>query len=52
MGRGSMFRLQGIDCGSRREGTHFDMVSKCTRRIGALLARYLLNSELAKEQIN
>lgn len=52
MGKGSMFRLQGIDCGSQREGTHFDTVDKCTGRVGALLARYLLNSELAKEQIN
>ena len=52
MGKGSMFRLQGIDCGSQREGTGFDMVNKRTRRVGAVLARYLLNSELAKEQIS
>lgn len=52
MGKENMFRLQGIDCRSQREGTHFDTVSKRTRRVGAELARYLLNRELAKEQIN
>lgn len=36
MGTGSMLRLQGIDCGSRREGTCFDMVNKRTRRVGPL----------------
>lgn len=52
MGKESVFRLQGIDCSSWREGTCFDTVDKHTRRVGGGSARYQLSSELAKEQIN
>jgi len=52
MGRGSELRLQGIECGSQRAGACFGTVGKCTGSVGAVLARYLLKGELAKEQIN
>lgn len=49
MGEGSTFRLQGIGCGSWREETYFNKVNKHIRRVRAVLARYLLNGQLAKE---
>lgn len=40
-----------LTAGSRKGGNHCDMANKCTTRVGAVLTRYLLHSELAKEEI-